>query len=90
MVARGCYQMVIIATGKDMMSPKTVATEGHNSDRRFDDITDEPLYKRVTGCPLLKSDLHPVTTEALCSIVYGCSLNVFLTLSVIADANIDH
>jgi hypothetical protein len=42
-VAHGCYQMVTIATGEDMISPKTVATEGHNSDGRFDDITDEPL-----------------------------------------------
>jgi hypothetical protein len=48
--------MVTIAMGKDMMSPKTIATEGHNGDGRFSDITDEPLYIRVTRCPLLKSD----------------------------------
>jgi hypothetical protein len=43
MVARGCYQMVTIATGEDMMSRKTVATEGHSSDGPFGDITDELL-----------------------------------------------
>jgi hypothetical protein len=42
-VARGCYQMVTIAMSDDMMSPKTVAIEGHSSDGRFGDITDEPL-----------------------------------------------
>jgi hypothetical protein len=42
-VARGYYQMVTISMGKDMMSPKTVATEVHNSDGQFGDITDEPL-----------------------------------------------
>jgi hypothetical protein len=42
-VARGHYQMVIIATGEDMMSPKTVATEVHSSDGQFSDITNEPL-----------------------------------------------
>jgi hypothetical protein len=42
-VARGCYQIVTIAMGEYMMSSKTVATEGHNSDGMFDDITDEPL-----------------------------------------------
>jgi hypothetical protein len=26
-VARRCYQMITIAAGEDMMSPKTVATE---------------------------------------------------------------
>jgi hypothetical protein len=26
-----------------MMSPKTIATEGHNNDGQFGDITDEPL-----------------------------------------------
>jgi hypothetical protein len=41
-VARRCYQMATIATGEDMMSPKIVATKGHNNDGRFDDITDEP------------------------------------------------
>jgi hypothetical protein len=43
MVACGFYQMVTIATGEDMLSPKTIATEGHNGDERFGDITDEPL-----------------------------------------------
>jgi hypothetical protein len=55
-VAHGCYQMAKIAMGKDMMSAKTVATEGHNSDGWFGDITNEPLSKRVTRCLLLKSD----------------------------------
>jgi hypothetical protein len=35
--------MVTVATGDDVMSPKTVATEGHSSDERFGDITEEPL-----------------------------------------------
>jgi hypothetical protein len=35
--------MVTIATAEDMMLPKTVATEVHNSDEHFGDITDEPL-----------------------------------------------
>jgi hypothetical protein len=42
-VACDCYQMATIAMGEDMMSPMTVATEGHNSDRWFDDITNEAL-----------------------------------------------
>jgi hypothetical protein len=42
-VARDCYQMITIATGEDMMSLKIVATEVHNSDGRFGDITDESL-----------------------------------------------
>jgi hypothetical protein len=42
-VARGYYQMVTIIVGKDMILPKTFATEGHNSDERFGNITDEPL-----------------------------------------------
>jgi hypothetical protein len=42
-VARDCYQMVTIATDEDMMSLRTVATEVHNNDRRFGDITDKPL-----------------------------------------------
>jgi hypothetical protein len=42
-VARGCYQMIIIAMDEDMMSPKTVGTAVHNSDRQFGDITDESL-----------------------------------------------
>jgi hypothetical protein len=43
MVARRCYLMVTVATGNDVISPKTVATEGHISDGRFGDITEEPL-----------------------------------------------
>jgi hypothetical protein len=43
MVACGCYQMVTVATDEDVMLPKIVATEGHISDRRFGDITDETL-----------------------------------------------
>jgi hypothetical protein len=35
--------MVTVAIGEDVMSPKTVAIEGHNSDGWFGDITDEPL-----------------------------------------------
>jgi hypothetical protein len=42
-VTRGYYQMVIIATGGDMMSPKTIAIEVYSSDVWFGDITDEPL-----------------------------------------------
>jgi hypothetical protein len=43
MVARGRYQMATIATGIDMISPKTVATEGHISDEWFGHIIDNPL-----------------------------------------------
>jgi hypothetical protein len=43
MVSRCCYQMITVATGEDVMLPKTIATEGHNSDGRFGDITEEPL-----------------------------------------------
>jgi hypothetical protein len=32
--------MVTVVMGKDVMSPKTVDTEGHNSDGRFGDITE--------------------------------------------------
>jgi hypothetical protein len=35
--------MVTVATSDDVMSPKIVATEGHSSDERFGDITEEPL-----------------------------------------------
>jgi hypothetical protein len=28
---------------EDVISPKTVATEGHNNDRWFGDIAEEPL-----------------------------------------------
>jgi hypothetical protein len=42
-VAHRYYRMVTVAMGDDVMSPKTVATEGHSSDGRFDDITDELL-----------------------------------------------
>jgi hypothetical protein len=38
-----CYQMVTVAMGDDVMSPKAVTTEGDSSDGRFDDITKEPL-----------------------------------------------
>jgi hypothetical protein len=38
-----CNRMVIVAMGDDVMSPKTVATEGHNRDGLFGDITEEPL-----------------------------------------------
>jgi hypothetical protein len=34
--------MVIVAMGDDVMSPKTIATEGHNSDGWFGDIMKEP------------------------------------------------
>jgi hypothetical protein len=33
--------MVTVATGENVMSSKTVATEDHSSDGRFGDITDE-------------------------------------------------
>jgi hypothetical protein len=35
--------MVVVATDNDVISAKTVAIDEHNSDGRFDDITDEPL-----------------------------------------------
>jgi hypothetical protein len=35
--------MKTVATGKDVMSPEPVATEGYNSDGLFGDITEEPL-----------------------------------------------
>jgi hypothetical protein len=31
-VARCCYQIITVATDENMMSLKTVATEGHSSD----------------------------------------------------------
>jgi hypothetical protein len=42
-VARRCYEMVTVATGEDVMSPKTIATEVHNRDGQFGNITEEPL-----------------------------------------------
>jgi hypothetical protein len=42
-VARRYYRMVTVVTCEDVMSQKTVATEGHNSDGQFSDITEEPL-----------------------------------------------
>jgi hypothetical protein len=35
--------MVTVATGDDVMPPKTVITEGHISDWWFGDIIEEPL-----------------------------------------------
>jgi hypothetical protein len=43
MLAHGYYPLATIAAGKDIISLKTVATEGHISDGRFDHITDDPL-----------------------------------------------
>jgi hypothetical protein len=43
MVAHRYYQMVTVATGKDVMSPNPVVTEDHNSDGRFGDIIEKPL-----------------------------------------------
>jgi hypothetical protein len=34
--------MVTLATGEDVMSPKTVVTEDHNSNGQYSDITEEP------------------------------------------------
>jgi hypothetical protein len=42
-IARCWYQLVTVATGENMMSHALVATDGHNNDWRFDDITEEPL-----------------------------------------------
>jgi hypothetical protein len=42
-VAHCCYRMIIVATGDNVMSPKTVAIEGYSSDGQFGDITEEPL-----------------------------------------------
>jgi hypothetical protein len=42
-VVHCCYQMVTIAMSEDVMSLKTVGTQGHSSDGRFGDITKEPL-----------------------------------------------
>jgi hypothetical protein len=42
-VAHRCHQMVTVAMGEDVMSPTTVATNDHNSDGRFGDITEESL-----------------------------------------------
>jgi hypothetical protein len=35
--------MITVAMGKDVMTFKTVATEGHSSDKQISDIMDEPL-----------------------------------------------
>jgi hypothetical protein len=42
-ITRHCYRLVIVATGYAVMSPTSISTEGHNSDGRFDDITEGPL-----------------------------------------------
>jgi hypothetical protein len=39
MVTCRYYQMVIIATGEDVMSPDLVATEGNSNDGWLDDTT---------------------------------------------------
>jgi hypothetical protein len=63
-VACHCYRMVTVATDEDVMSPKTVATEGHSSDGRFGDITKaatvETSHKMRVATP-------SVDTEAFCS-----------------------
>jgi hypothetical protein len=43
MVICRCYQMVIVAMGEDVLSPESIAIEGHSSDKRFGDITEVPL-----------------------------------------------
>jgi hypothetical protein len=50
MMAHCCYGIVIVATGKDVVSFKTVATKGYNIDERFGNITE------VARCPLIKPD----------------------------------
>jgi hypothetical protein len=35
--------MLVVAIGKDVMSLELIATEGHNSDGWFGDITEVPL-----------------------------------------------
>jgi hypothetical protein len=42
-IARRCYEMGTVATGEDVMSPKPIATEGHNNDGRFSDMTKDAL-----------------------------------------------
>jgi hypothetical protein len=42
-VAHHCYGMVTVTMSEDVMSPKTVAIEGHSNDKQFCDITKEPL-----------------------------------------------
>jgi hypothetical protein len=48
--------MGTVSTDDDVMSLKTVATEDHNNDEWFGDITEEALSKRVTRYLLLKSN----------------------------------
>jgi hypothetical protein len=67
MVACGCYQMVTVATDEGVMLPKIVATEGHISDRRFGDITDETL-EMGHKMSVAKVGLS-IATEAFCSSV---------------------
>jgi hypothetical protein len=43
MVAHCCYRMVIIVTDKDVIPFKIIVTKCHNSDGRFNDISEEPL-----------------------------------------------
>jgi hypothetical protein len=38
-----CYRLVTVVTGDNVMSPTSVGTKGHNNDRRFGDVTQEPL-----------------------------------------------
>jgi hypothetical protein len=42
-IANHCYQMVIVATSEDMVSSEPIATESHNIDGWFGDVTEEPL-----------------------------------------------
>jgi hypothetical protein len=42
-VARRCYQIITVAMDDDVMSLKTIATEGHSNDGRFSDIMEESL-----------------------------------------------
>jgi hypothetical protein len=42
-VAHRCYRMVAVVMGDNVVPPKTVATEGHSSNRQFGDIMEEPL-----------------------------------------------
>jgi hypothetical protein len=42
-MACGYYQMVTVAMDEFVRTLKTIVTEGHSSDGRFGDITEEPL-----------------------------------------------
>jgi hypothetical protein len=68
MVTRRCYQMVIVATDEDTLSPEPVAIESHSSNERFSDIgatveTDHKVLVAIVESP------PPPSLQTFCSSV---------------------